>query len=187
MRKIMTLKSISGGKIFFWGHRRREGQNDRRTDGQTDRWTERQTDRRTQYFYCGRRTIAVPGLRLDCVMNYFYIMMDRRTDGQTNRLDTIFLLRQEDDRCTGTRIRLCRESFFMRPNSQRPPPKKKFKQRLRFGFFSLPRLRKIIRKNMTLKSISGGKFFFWGHRQREGQNDRRTDGQTDRWTERQTD
>ena len=124
---------------------------------------------------------------LDCVTNYFYIMMDRRTDGQTDRLDTIFLLRQEDDRCTGTRIRLCRESFFMRPNSQRPPPKKKLKQRLRFGFFSLPRLRKIIRKNMTLKSISGGKIFFWGHRQREGRNDRRTDGQTDRWTERQTD
>ena len=128
-----------------------------------------------------RIDVKKPGLMMDCVTNHFNV--PRFILGG----EILFLLRQEDDRCTGTRIGLCRESFFMRPNSQRPPPKKKLKQRLRFGFFSLPRLRKIIRKNMTLKSISGGKFFFWGHRQREGQNDRRTDGQTDRWTERQTD
>ena len=44
MRKILTLKSISGGNFFSGGIDR---ERDRMTDGQTDRRTERHSDRRT--------------------------------------------------------------------------------------------------------------------------------------------
>ena len=66
---------------------------------QTDRRIDRQTDRWNKNFYCGRRTIGVPGLGLEFVMNDFYCgrmtigvpglvtdgQTDRRTDGQTDR------------------------------------------------------------------------------------------------------
>ena len=48
-------------------------------------------------------TISVPGLGSDGQTDG---QTDRQTDGQTDR---IFLLREENDLCTGTRVGFCHE------------------------------------------------------------------------------
>ena len=73
----MTLTSISGGKIFFLGHRRREERNDRRTDGQTDRLT----DGHTIFIAAGGRSLY----RDSHWIVSRIIFTARQTDGQTER------------------------------------------------------------------------------------------------------